>query len=136
MEARARARFIRMPPRKMRQVVDLIRGRGVEESMQTLHFLKRAARIPVEKVLRSAVANVFNTKEGAQLHPSDLYVSEVFVDEGPALKRFQPAPMGRATPIRKRTAHITIVVCSKEGTKSAAAKPAGKKPAAKPARKK
>jgi len=125
-----------MPPRKMRQVVDLIRGRGVEESMQTLHFLKRAARIPVEKVLRSAVANMFNTKEGAQLHPSDLYVSEVFVDEGPVLKRFQPAPMGRATPIRKRMAHITIVVSSREGKKSAAVKPVGKKPAAKSARKK
>jgi len=136
MEAKARARFIRMPPRKVRQVVDLIRGRGVEESMQTLHFLKRAARIPVEKTLRAAVANVFNTKDGAHLDPSDLYVREAFVDEGPALKRFQPAPMGRATPIRKRTAHITIVVCSKEGTKSAAAKPVGKKPAAKAARKK
>lgn len=137
MEARARARFIRMPPRKVRQVVDLIRGRGVEESMQTLHFLKRAARVPVEKTLRSAVANVFNTKEGAHLDPGDLYVREAFVDEGPALKRFTPAPMGRATPIRKRTAHITIVVSSKEdATKGAKAKPAGKKPAAKAARKK
>lgn len=104
--------------------------------MQTLRFLKRVARIPVEKTLRSAVANVFNTKDGAHLDPSDLYVSEAFVDEGPALKRFTPAPMGRATPIRKRTAHITIVVCSKEGTKGAGAKPAGKKPAARAARKK
>ncbi|MBM3308250.1 MAG: 50S ribosomal protein L22 [Candidatus Eisenbacteria bacterium] len=150
MEARARARFIRIPPRKVRQVVDLIRGRDVEESMQTLHFLKRAARIPVEKTLRSAVANVFNTKEGAGLAPSDLYVSEAFVDEGPALKRFTPAPMGRATPIRKRTAHITIVVSQKGGAKAKAGakakrgaapkggrtKPAGRKPAAKAATKK
>ena len=128
-----------MPPRKVRQVVDLIRGKGVEESIQTLQFLKRAARIPVEKTLRSAVANMFsNTKEGAQLEPKDLYVSEALVDEGPALKRFQPAPMGRATPIRKRTTHITIVVSSREGKKAKAAhaKPAGRKPAEKAAGKK
>jgi large subunit ribosomal protein L22 len=133
-----------MQPRRVREVVDLIRGRGVEESMQTLHFLKRAARVPVEKTLRSAVANLFNTKEGASLEPSDLYVSEAFVDEGPALKRFTPAPMGRATPIRKRTAHITVVVRSREGKKGAKAaraahaakKPADGKPAVKAAGKK
>ena len=104
--------------------------------MQTLHFLKRAARIPVEKTLRSAVANVFNTKEGANLDPSDLFVREAFVDEGPALKRYVPAPMGRATPIRKRTAHITIVVSSKEEKKKAQKRPAAKKPAVKAAKSK
>jgi large subunit ribosomal protein L22 len=124
-----------MPPRKVRQVVDLIRGKGVEESIETLKFLKRAARIPVEKTLRSAVANVFNTKEGAQLDPSDLFVSEAFVDEGPALKRYTPAPMGRATPIRKRTAHITIVVRSREEKKETRKRASGAKPAAKAARK-
>ena len=99
-----------MSPRKIRQVVDLIRGRGVEESLQTLHFVKRAATVPVEKTLRSAIANFFNTKEGAQFEASDLYVKEAFVDEGPTLKRFMPRAMGRATMVRKRMSHITIVV--------------------------
>jgi len=84
MEARARSRFIRMSPRKVRQVVDMIRGRSVDESIRTLQFVVRAAKEPVEKTLRSAVANMFsNTKEGAQLETSDLYVKEAFVDEGP-----------------------------------------------------
>lgn len=114
MEALARARFVRMSPRKVRQVADLIRGKDVEESLKTLQFLKRAARVPVEKTLRSAIANMFsNTKEGAHLEPSDLYVKKAYVDEGPTMKRFMPRAMGRATMIRKRTSHITIVVGEK-----------------------
>jgi large subunit ribosomal protein L22 len=115
MEARAKARFVRMSPRKVREVVDLIRGRGVDESIQTLQFVKRAARVPVEKVLRSAVANLFNTTEGAQLETSNLYVKEVFVDEGPTMKRFRARAMGRATMVRKRTSHITVVVGDRTG---------------------
>jgi large subunit ribosomal protein L22 len=99
-----------MSPRKVRQVVDLIRGRKVDESINALQFLNRAARVPVEKTLRSAVANLFNTKEGADLEPSDLYVKEAYVDEGPTLKRYMARAMGRATMIRRRTSHITIVV--------------------------
>ena len=118
MEARATARYVRMSPRKVRQVVDLIRGRDVDESLTTLHFLRRAARLPVEKTLRSAVANLFNTKEGANLEPSDLFVREAFVDEGPTLRRYMPRAMGRATPIRRRTSHITIVVGEKAGKRS------------------
>ena len=95
MEAMAKARYVRMSPTKVRQVVDLIRGRGVEESIQTLRFLNRAATVPVEKTLRSAVANIFNTKDGAQLESSDLYVKEAFVDDGPTMKRFRPRAMGR-----------------------------------------
>ena len=114
MEARATAKFVRMSPRKVRQIVDLIRGKDVEESLNSLHFMKRAARVPVEKTLRSAVANVFNNDpEAAHLEPSDLYVKEAFVDEGPTMKRFRPRAMGRATMIRKRTSHITIVVGAK-----------------------
>ena len=116
MEARARSRFIRMSPRKVRQVIDLIRGRSVDESMHTLQFVARAAKKPVEKTLRSAVANMFsNTKEGAQLETSDLYVKEAFVDEGPTMKRFRARAMGRATTVRKRTSHITIVVGERTG---------------------
>lgn len=102
-----------MSPRKVRQVVDLIRGKGVEESLQTLRFLNRAATVPVEKTLRSAVANFFNTKEGAQMEPSELYVKKAYVDEGPTLRRFRARAMGRATLIRKRTSHITVVVGEK-----------------------
>ena len=115
MEARATAKYIRMSPRKVRQVIDLIRGRDVDESLSTLHFMTRSARVPVEKTLRSAVANLFNTKEGSSLEPSDLYVREAFVDEGPTMRRFMPRAMGRATPIRRRTSHITIVVGEKAG---------------------
>ena len=116
MEARARSRFIRMSPRKVRLVVDLIRGRSVDESMKTLQFVVRAAKEPVEKTLRSAVANIFNnSKEGAQLETSDLYVKEAFVDEGPTMKRFRARAMGRATMVRKRTSHITIVVGERTG---------------------
>lgn len=116
MEAKARSRFIRMSPRKVRQVVDLIRGRSVDESMQTLQFVNRAAKEPVEKTLRSAVANMFNNSEDAgNLETSDLYVKEAFVDEGPTMKRFRARAMGRATMVRKRTSHITIVVCERTG---------------------
>lgn len=107
-----------MSPRKIRQVVDLIRGRKVDESIQTLHFLNRAARVPVEKTLRSAVANFFNTKEGANLESTDLYVKEAYVDEGPTLKRYMARAMGRATMIRRRTSHITIVVGETSGKRS------------------
>lgn len=115
MEARAIARFVRMSPRKVRDVIDLIRGKDVEESLRILHFLNRRAKVPVEKTLRSAVANVFNTKEGSDLEASDLYVKGAHVDEGPVLKRFRPRAMGRATMIRKRTSHIVIVVGEKGG---------------------
>lgn len=104
-----------MSPRKIRQVVDLIRGKGVDESIQTLHFVGRAATVPVEKTLRSAVANVFNSEEGSKLDSADLYVKEAFVDEGPTMKRFRARAMGRATMIRKRTSHITIVVGERTG---------------------
>jgi len=110
MEARARKRFVRMAPRKVRQIVDLIRGQRVDESLQTLHFMNKSASTPVEKTLRSAVANLFQSEEGSHLETSDLFVKEIFVDEGPTMKRYMPRAMGRATMVRKRTSHITVVV--------------------------
>lgn len=104
-----------MSPRKVRLVVDLIRGKGVDESMHTLQFVNKAAKIPVEKTLRSAVANLFHSDEGSKLETGDIYVKEAFVDEGPTMKRFRPRAMGRATKIRKRTSHITIVVGDRAG---------------------
>ncbi|MCD4690152.1 50S ribosomal protein L22 [bacterium] len=114
MEARATAKHVRISARKVRQIVDLIRGKDVVESLNALQFMKRAAKVPVEKTLRSAVANVFNNSpDAAHLEPSDLYIKEAFVDEGPTMKRFRPRAMGRATMIRKRSSHITIVVGAK-----------------------
>jgi large subunit ribosomal protein L22 len=112
MDAKAVARFIRMSPRKVRLVVDQIRGVPVNEAYALLQFSKKAAAVPVEKTLRSAVANAQNKGQvrGEVVDADELVVREVFVDEGPALKRFSAAAMGRATPIRKRTSHITVVV--------------------------
>jgi large subunit ribosomal protein L22 len=106
-EAIATARFIRISPTKARQVVDIIRGRHVEDALRVLKFNQRAACAPVSKVLQSAIANA----EHNRALPSDeLVVARAWVDEGPTLKRFRPRAMGRATRIRKRTCHISIVV--------------------------
>ena len=110
MEARAVARYVRMSPRKVRQVVDLIRGKSVEEAINLLHFTPKRGSMPVEKVLRSAVANATNKEEASKLDPEDLFVKEIWVDQGPTMRRYNPGPMGRASLIRKRSCHISIVV--------------------------
>ncbi|MEX0936101.1 MAG: 50S ribosomal protein L22 [Gemmatimonadota bacterium] len=116
MEAKAIARFIRMSPRKVRLVVDQIRGRSVNEAYALLKFSKKAAAVPVGKTLRSAVANAQQKGEaqGEILDADDLIVREAYVDEGPTLKRFKAAAMGRAAPRRRRMSHITIVVDTEE----------------------
>jgi len=116
MEAKAIARHIRMSPRKVRLVVDQIRGRSVNEAYALLQFSKKAASEPVEKTLRSAVANaqVRGQEQGEVVDVDALVVRSVFVDEGPTLRRFKAAAMGRAAPIRRRTSHITVVVDTRE----------------------
>jgi len=106
-EAKAILRFVRVAPRKARMVVDLIRGQQVAEAFNILKFTPRSASRVVEKVLKSAVANAENLEIG---DPDDLWVSRVYVDGGPILKRFNARSMGRANPIKKRTSHITVVV--------------------------
>jgi len=106
-EAIATARFIRMSPTKARQVVDLIRGRHVNEARQRLAFTQRGATLPVRKVLESAIANAEHNRA---LPADELVVARAWVDEGPTLRRFRPRAMGRATRIRKRTCHISVVV--------------------------
>ncbi len=114
MEAVAKARYIRISPFKVRQVVPLIKAKNVEEALNILHFTpKRAARI-LEKVLRSAVANFYEKEEGAKVLTSDIYIKNITVDGGPMLKRYRPMSMGRAGRIRRRTSHITIVLENKE----------------------
>lgn len=113
MEAKATHRYISSSPRKMRLVIDLIRGESVEKAIDILHFNPKHASKAAEKVLRSAVANLFNKEEAETNDPSDLIVKEAFVNQGPTVKRIQPAPMGRAYRVRKRSNHLTIVVATK-----------------------
>ena len=110
MEARACARYVRVTPMKARRVVDLIRGLPTVEAQAILRFAPQAASEPVGKVLDSAIANAANNHS---LDPNDLFVSEVYVDEGPTMKRFRPRARGSANRIRKRTSHITVVVASR-----------------------
>ena len=115
MEARAINRYIGTSPRKMRLVVDLIRGKAVEEALTILHFAPKHAAKTAEKVLRSAIANIQNKDEAGRVDTGTLFVKEVFVNGGPTMKRISPAPMGRAFRIRKRSNHITIVVSQRQG---------------------
>ncbi len=111
MKVRAQARFVRQSPYKVRRVLDLVRGLPVEEAEQVLEFTARAAADPIRKVLRSAVANA---EHNHALDADELFVAEAYADEGPTLRRFRPRARGRATRIRKRTSHITVVVSERE----------------------
>lgn len=111
MAVQAQAKYVRVAPRKAREVADLIRGKSVAEARSTLFFANRAAAQVVKKVLDSAVANAENNNDMAA---DELFVKEVRVDEGPTLKRWQFRAMGRVNRIRKRTSHITIAVDQRE----------------------
>lgn len=109
-EARAIARYVKTAPRKLRLVVDNIRGKSTKEAVSILRFTNRGASRDLLKVLQSAIANAENNHE---LDTDNLYVYRAFIDGGPVTRRFRPRAMGRATPIRKKTSHITIVVREK-----------------------
>lgn len=115
MEAKAIAKYVRMSPQKVKQVVDLIRGEDVEEALNILHFTPKAASIPVEKTIRSAVSNALNVEGGGKVDVEDLYIKEAYVGEGPIMKRYRPRARGRIGRIRKRTSHITIMVADHKG---------------------
>ena len=110
-QAKAHVKNVRIAPRKVRLVVDLIRGKEVGEAIAILRHTPRAASPVVEKVLNSAIANAEHNYE---MDANNLVVSEVYVNEGPTLKRFRPRAQGRASQINKRTSHITIVVTEKK----------------------
>jgi large subunit ribosomal protein L22 len=110
MEAKAIAKYVRISPRKMRRSVDLIRGQHVEDARRILTFSPYKANRTLIKVLNSAVANA----EQRQAIPENLVVARVFVDDGPTIGRWRPRAYGRATKIRKRTSHVTVVVQSLE----------------------
>jgi large subunit ribosomal protein L22 len=114
MEARATKKHIRSSPRKMRLVVDLIRGKNAAEAISILRFNTKHAAQDAVRVLKSAIANVSNHEDGKHIKPEELFVKTVFVDAGPMAKRVLPAPQGRAYRIRKRSNHLTIVVATKD----------------------
>ncbi|HEY8484511.1 MAG TPA: 50S ribosomal protein L22 [Longimicrobiales bacterium] len=116
MEARAISRYVRQSPRKMRLVIDLIRGRSVGEAYSILQYTKKKAAKAIDKTLRSAVANSKHKAEqaGEFVDVDDLYVKEAYVNAGPVLRRWRAAALGRAEPIRRPTSHVVIVVDRKE----------------------
>ncbi|HWT50171.1 MAG TPA: 50S ribosomal protein L22 [Mycobacterium sp.] len=140
----AKARFVRVSPRKARRVIDLVRGKSVADALDILRWAPQAASEPVAKVIASAAANAQNNNG---LDPATLVVATVYADEGPTAKRIRPRAQGRAFRIRRRTSHITVVVESRpakdqrsakstrarraEASKAAATAPAKKAPATK-----
>jgi large subunit ribosomal protein L22 len=108
MEATATLKYLKASPQKVRLIVDLVRGKKVEEALQILRFTKKLAAKDLEKLVRSAVANAENQENGPDV--DDLVVSKIYVNEGPREKRVQPAPMGRAYQVQKRKAHVTVHV--------------------------
>ena len=111
IEVRAKAKYVHMSPRKVKLVVDLVRGRHANEALTMLKFSTKAAARPVAKVIRSAVANA---EENYGLSPEEMYIARIFADEGPTLKRGRFGARGRFKPILKRSSHITVVLESME----------------------
>ena len=111
MQAKAVLRTVRIAPRKVRLVVDLVRGKKVGEAIAILKHTPKAASPVVEKLIMSAVANAEHNYE---MDPNNLVISQAFVDEGPTLKRFRPRAQGRASAINKRTSHVTVVLTEKK----------------------
>lgn len=107
MEARATAKMIRVTPQKTRLVVDLVRGKDVKEALGILEYTNKSASPAVYKVVKSAASNAVNNNG---LDADKLFIKEIYVDEGPTLKRFRPVSKGRGYQILKRTSHITVVV--------------------------
>ena len=107
MEVRAKGRYLRVAPRKVRLVADMIRGKQAGAALNVLKFTPKKAARMVQKVVSSAVANA---EQRADVDIDALYIKRIFVDEGPTLKRWRPRAMGRATRILKRSSHLTVVL--------------------------
>ena len=114
MKAVAKSRFIRQSAKKVRRTLGLVRGRDVETALNLLHFAPQKASTIIEKTIHSAVSNYLQSDMTEDRDAEDLFVKEVFVDEGPTMRRFRPASMGRASRIRKRSSHLTVIVAEKE----------------------
>jgi len=121
--SKASAKYVRITPRKMRLVADLVRGKKVNEAVNMLGFTHKRSAGPIEKVVRSALANLLQQDAAAKLDPADAIIQEIRVDEGPMLKRWRPRAMGRAYHIQKKTSHLTVVVSAPEPVAVAKPKP-------------
>src|SRR5688572_20343901 len=123
----AKHRFARISPRKARLLMNLIRGRDVDDALTMLRFSKQRASGMVEKVVRSAVANA--TEQEVAARQNALYVAKAWVDPGPIIKRFQPKDRGKAYPINKRTSHLVVTIDEREeGANVRVRQPAGGRP--------
>ena len=111
MEIKAKARYIKMSPKKIRLVIDVIRNMEVVDALAQLKFINKLATKPVDKLLNSAVANA---KHNFDTEKDNLYIKEIRVDEGPTTKRWKPRAFGRASTIRKRSSHISIILKAKK----------------------
>ncbi len=111
LEARASLKFARISPRKVKIVADMLRGKDVQEALAIIKFTPKAGSEVLEKLLKSAIANAENNHE---MKSENLYIAEIYANQGPTLKRIRPAAKGSAVRIRKRTSHITIVLREKE----------------------
>lgn len=107
METKAKARFVRISPQKIRLVMDEVRGKKVEEAVQRLTFAPQKGARMLRKLVQSAVANA---EQNAGADVDKLYIKRVYADEGPVMKRWSPRALGRATRIRKRTSHMTVIL--------------------------
>jgi large subunit ribosomal protein L22 len=116
MESKASLRFARVSPQKARLVADLIRGRDVDEALEVLGFTRKKSAPFIKKLIESAVANAEHkaSNGGGQVDIDALFVSRITVDQGASLRRFRPRAQGRATPIKKPTAHINVVLAARE----------------------
>jgi len=138
MEYRAQARFMRVSPQKARLVLDLIKGRKVEDALNTLAFTKKRVAATVEKLLRSAVenANYLSAEKGVDVDVDQLYVKRAVANDGPRMKRIRPAPMGRAYRYVRRIAHIEIALAERNRNGEAVATVVGEETAPAATRKK
>jgi len=137
MEFRAEARFMRVSPQKARLVLDLIKGRRVEDALNTLAFTKKRVAPTIEKLVRSALenANYLSTEKGIDVDVDNLYVRRAVANDGPRMKRIRPAPMGRAYRYVRRIAHIEIELAERGNNGAALANSVTEQPAKAPAKK-
>jgi len=113
MEVKAKLRYLKIAPRKVRLVIDLLRGKDIEKARNELKFSAKRSAKPLLKLLESAIANA---KNNFDLKEENLYIKKIVADEGPKLKRWRPRAYGRATQILKRSSHVTIILSEKKST--------------------
>lgn len=114
MEGRAVAKYVRLSAKKTRPIIDLLKGKDVPDALECLRYLPKAAGVILAKVIKSAASNAIQVVGAGELKIEDLFVKEVRIDPGPTMKRWRARAYGRASRIRKRTSHVTIVVAEHE----------------------